>query len=136
MSKSILIPVVTQPIGWIRKTPGVTLGRKSRSSKKHRQFCEFLASSRVAWRKMKRKTIDLHNYSLAEAEDYLIDEILEDKELGYDLLKIIHGYNHGVAIRNMIRKDFKKRYFNLFESFNIKIRIETLDEGRTQIHIL
>ena len=85
---------------------------------------------------MKRKTIDLHDYSLAEAEDYLIYEILENSVLGNDYLEIIHGHNNGVAIRNMIRKRFKKRYFNLLKSENIKIGIKPLTEGRTEIHII
>jgi hypothetical protein len=84
---------------------------------------------------MKRKTVDLHNYSLAEAEDYLIDEILECNELGYDSLEIIHGFNHGTALKYMIRNYFKPTYSKYFNSKNIKIDIEKLDNGRTKIHI-
>ena len=84
---------------------------------------------------MTSKTIDLHGCSLAEAEHYLIDEILENEQLGYNSLRIIHGFNHGVAIRTMIRKKFVKRYYKFLKDQNIKIRIKPLDEGRTQISI-
>jgi len=83
----------------------------------------------------KSKKIDLHGYSLAEAEYYLIDEILANEQLGYNSLRIIHGYNRGTAIQTMIRKKFGKRYYKLLKDQNIKIQIKPLDKGRTEIHI-
>ena len=83
----------------------------------------------------KSKKIDLHGYSLAEAEEHLIDEILANEQFGYNSLKIIHGYNHGVAIRTMIRKNFVKSYSRFLKGQNIEIQIKPLDEGRTEIRI-
>ena len=84
---------------------------------------------------MKSKTIDLHDYSLVEAEDYLIDEILEASILGNSSIIVIHGHNGGVVIRNFIRIKLKRRYYNFFKRENIKIKIVPITEGRTQIFV-
>ena len=83
----------------------------------------------------KKKVIDTHGYRLVDAEEYIIDEIMACKILDIYILEIIHGYNCGTAIRDMIRFEIRKTYSTYFRKEDIKIKIEPLEEGRTQIII-
>ena len=83
----------------------------------------------------KKKVIDTHGCRLVDAEEYIIDEIMECKFLHIPILEIIHGYNYGTAIRDMIRFEIRKTYSTYFRREDIKIKIEPLEEGRTRIII-
>ena len=82
-----------------------------------------------------KKVIDTHGHRLVDAEDFIIDEILECKYLNISTLEIIHGFNNGTSIRDMIRFEFSRSYSDYFKKQNIDIRIKPLEEGRTQIMI-
>lgn len=47
--------------------------------------------------------VDLHNFRLFDAEVKICDAIEEAWICGKPCLKLIHGYNNGVAIRDFIR---------------------------------
>ena len=84
---------------------------------------------------MERKRIDIHGYSLDQAEDYLIGEILECNVKSYDSLEVIHGFNRGTALRNLIRFELPRFNLNYFKSEKIKIKVEWFEKGRTIIHV-
>ncbi len=51
--------------------------------------------------------IDVHGYTQSEAKTRIM-QILDSADKNIYMIKIIHGYRHGTALRNMIRKNFKK----------------------------
>ena len=51
--------------------------------------------------------VDLHEFSCRQAQKTLMN-IIAMYRFGFKL-EIIHGYNHGTAIKDMIRKDFTNK---------------------------
>ena len=82
-----------------------------------------------------KKVIDTHGHRLVDAECFIIDEILECKYLNISTLEIIHGFNNGTSIRDLIRFEISRSYSHYFKKQNINIRIKPLEGGRTQIII-
>jgi DNA-nicking Smr family endonuclease len=50
--------------------------------------------------------IDVHGMSVKEAS-YEIDRSLKHVSQSVTVIRIIHGYSHGQAIRNMVRKRYR-----------------------------
>ena len=51
------------------------------------------------------EVIDLHGMSLDEAREAL-DEALRAVDMSVYRLRVIHGFNNGTAIQNMIRREY------------------------------
>lgn len=51
------------------------------------------------------EVIDLHGMNLDEARDAL-DEALRAVDMSVYRLRVIHGFNNGTAIQNMIRREY------------------------------
>ncbi|MCD7809720.1 MAG: Smr/MutS family protein [Erysipelotrichaceae bacterium] len=51
--------------------------------------------------------IDVHGFTQSEAKTRIM-QILNSADKNIYMIRIIHGYHHGTALRNMIRKNFKK----------------------------
>ena len=84
---------------------------------------------------MTSKTVDIHGYSLDQAEDYLVGEILECNVKSYNSLEVIHGFNQGTALRDLIRFKLPRFNLNYFKSEKIQIKVEWFEKGRTMIHV-
>ncbi len=73
----------------------------------------------------KRKCVsiekDFHQYHRIDAITWLIIDIIDFINLGITNFYIIHGYNHGTAIRDYIRNDYKIHFKKLYPTKSISI---------------
>lgn len=53
--------------------------------------------------------IDLHGCNLNEARDAL-DEVLRRADMSVYRVRVIHGFNNGTAIQEMIRREYRLHY--------------------------
>ena len=53
--------------------------------------------------------IDLHGMTLADARDAL-DEALRHVDMSVYRVRVIHGFNNGTAIQDMIRREYRFHY--------------------------
>lgn len=53
--------------------------------------------------------LDLHGMNLDQARD-AVDAALRKADMSVYRVRVIHGHNHGVAIRDMIRREYNMHY--------------------------
>ncbi len=70
--------------------------------------------------------IDLHNKTLEEAKRAL-DNFINSLPEGKVTIKVIHGYNRGRILQDMIRKEYKHR--------RIERKILVLNQGITELEL-
>lgn len=64
-------------------------------------------------------TVDLHNMKVWDAWNYL-DSLIAFAPKGTSEVIVIHGYNNGTKLMNMVRKDYKNnRVRSKFTSWNL-----------------
>lgn len=69
-------------------------------------------------------TVDLHSMKVWDAWNYL-DRLIEMTPKGVNEIVVIHGYNNGTSLMNMVRKEYKNdRVSKKYISWN---------EGRTSL---
>lgn len=68
--------------------------------------------------------IDLHNMNLWQATLYLTNAVSEAPKEIKEVI-VIHGYNSGVKLKNMVRNDF--------ENNRVKRKFVSLNEGVTSL---
>ncbi|MCD7949392.1 MAG: Smr/MutS family protein [Erysipelotrichaceae bacterium] len=51
--------------------------------------------------------VDVHGLTQSEAKTRIM-QILNSTDKNVYMIRIIHGYHHGTALRNMIRRNFRK----------------------------
>ena len=66
--------------------------------------------------------IDLHGKNSYQAK-VTIDAALRRAKAGTYRLRIVHGYNSGTALRDMVRQEYNHRV----------LRVVALDQGRTDL---
>ena len=66
--------------------------------------------------------IDLHGKNAYQAK-ITIDAALRQAKAGTYRLRIVHGYNGGTALRDMVRQEYAGRV----------LRVVALDQGRTDL---
>ena len=66
--------------------------------------------------------IDLHGKNAYQAK-ITIDAALRRAKAGTSRLRIVHGYNGGTALRDMVRQEYAGRV----------LRVIPLDQGRTDL---
>lgn len=71
--------------------------------------------------------LDLHGYTIEQAKQTIIDTIdLADEQISR--IVIVHGYNKGTKIRDMVRKNLKhKKISKIYLDFNPGITIIELN---------
>ena len=66
--------------------------------------------------------IDLHGRNVYQAK-VTIDAALRRAKSGTSRLRIVHGYNSGTVLRDMVRRDYAGQV----------LRVVALDQGRTDL---
>lgn len=68
--------------------------------------------------------VDIHNYNCVEAEEYL-NKLVSNMLPQIKEIIVIHGFNRGKALRDMVR--------NKFQNSRVERKILFLNEGRTSL---
>ncbi|NLW70638.1 MAG: Smr/MutS family protein [Eubacteriaceae bacterium] len=68
------------------------------------------------------ETIDIHGYTIAEAENEL-DHFLDYLPEGIDEIRVVHGYKSGKALLNFVR--------NTYRHERVKRKFVTMNNGET-----
>lgn len=77
---------------------------------------------------MEEEKLDLHGYTVEQAKQIILDTIDLANEQTSKIV-VVHGYNNGTKIRDMVRKNLKhKKISKIYLDFNPGITIIELNK--------
>lgn len=74
--------------------------------------------------------VELHHKTVDEAREYLLDQIDIAIDNGEMVIEVIHGFNHGTKIREMVRGLSNKDH-----EYIIRVRGNMLNPGSSYIDL-